>query len=1320
MQPSSQPTSQPFARPSTQPSSQPSTQPTSQPTVHPTIRRPQTRSPTISRSPSIAPSFAPTIVFTFFSITPGLGGVGTNSIAGNSTTPAVNASLAIGVLSSLSGSQSVISAVTDDVRVVSQVIPRSNAGAPVTISLPLTEQEAILQSEGKLVLPSISLAGSTSENSSSTYVAVALLSSALWTPPVRSWNSSVPGGNNQTVPPLASEIGRLQSDVITVVTIGAGIDFVDIGFPLGTTAGVNATPSINFTIYCPPRVIAMKTFYCNDTGFVERVQCTGKVSVVRGVCPKLKQTCAALDLSSMTVARENICQTFTQNATTAGNNGTSSNPGGLVCRCSFGEGLSVPGSSMIAAGVVLGLVSSDLGKTFEASSAFGDGSAATKAAIVLSTFIALWTVGLVAVLYFFDWQVVYKMRQKSQKNKVADEYLGQDPLAHDKSLLGKQLSSLDCGNQVGLAADKEQILLSKLAESYLTALFPAVFQPSSLLEGFCREIYRKHVYINIFFRLHKSPNPVMDIIKIVTLQGFLLFLLAFLYDLNYPSDDGSCPNLMTEVGCLQRRSLLDPTQTYCKWTAFQYAALLDTDDDAVYFDCVYGEPVASVITATYTSMILSLASCLLIDPLEFVLSLLAAPAIEEEKPLPMGPRGITPPNMTAVSALSGSADSDTRDAALVRIPSMTVRNGNGTHKSGSSRNSPSVFRIIPTQLSTLSAKCAMINWNARQSELSNDDTLLQNGKVLKRSDYANGKGSARKLQSSSSGNLDLITSLEAAVLSQRSRLIATSGMYRNEHVTAHTFNTKARHPTHIMHFDAAWCIDNATGSFQVLKVRERSQAVAVSQPSDQTVISMRDVIRRDLMSVQQESDSILEELAGQALPERGFEIMIQFVQDLLGRNSAAGRIFAMKIEMDNEKLLRVRKWVKVLIVVLLVCLNGFFFFFTILRGVSKGSSWQRSYLTAWLLQSALDICVFETMQCAWFHYFIPSLARDEVCAAKAVLEETVAKAAANCTTGNQYHRHHHDEYAEEVQLNAPDYLFVSCKLAKKYPELAESFVVQHYRASLPGEAGVAWKKLVDKCGGNTPIYSQALVNDVEKNDNAPNDTNTQQDRVSLNTFVSQPSSLVLVGFSSIIRVVAFVRYSLLAFILQIVILAPLQVQSLLTRVVEPVAMSGVWFFFLTVASRPVYLALTVVLFFLLAVSIVWEHVNVMRERKRTASDNADRLRPDGQQQSGIGTGQRISEACDAAVAETAASEYQRIEDGGGSVMPARSRSGSSSASSCLLDFSSSYSGMSSSNHSSHSSLSSLDELLHSSLQSSASFSSSSSVSSLLESSASDS
>ncbi|RYZ36206.1 MAG: hypothetical protein EOP49_32825, partial [Sphingobacteriales bacterium] len=114
---------------------------------------------------------------------------------------------------------------------------------------------------------------------------------------------------------------------------------------------------------------------------------------------------------------------------------------GLVCRCSIGSSGEVVGTGTVAAGVVLSLATSDLSKSFQASTTFGDGSAASKAAIALILCFAFWQYG--------------KTR--------------------------KTMATMD--KQGKMSKGKEE--LRRILQCYRFALFPSAFSASSFLEGIC-------------------------------------------------------------------------------------------------------------------------------------------------------------------------------------------------------------------------------------------------------------------------------------------------------------------------------------------------------------------------------------------------------------------------------------------------------------------------------------------------------------------------------------------------------------------------------------------------------------------------------------------------------------------------------------------------------------------------------------------------------------------------------------------------------------------------------------------------------------------
>ncbi len=80
-----------------------------------------------------------------------------------------------------------------------------------------------------------------------------------------------------------------------------------------------------------------------------------------------------------------------------------------------------------------------------------------------------------------------------------------------------------------------------------------------------------------------------------------------------------------------------------------------------------------------------------------------------------------------------------------------------------------------------------------------------------------------------------------------------------------------------------------------------------------------------------------------------------FVQDLLGRDTAAAKIFRAKADEDYSTMPVVKQWQKIVSAAVLVCLNLFFIYYSILRGYQKGITWQRAFLMACIAQGVIEI-----------------------------------------------------------------------------------------------------------------------------------------------------------------------------------------------------------------------------------------------------------------------------------------------------------------------------------------------------------------------------
>ena len=204
-------------------------------------------------------------------------------------------------------------------------------------------------------------------------------------------------------------------------------------------------------------------------------------------------------------------------------------------------------------------------------------------------------------------------------------------------------------------------------------------------------------------------------------------------------------------------------------------------------------------------------------------------------------------------------------------------------------------------------------------------------------------------------------------------------------------------------------------------------------------------IRAELVVVHEEVARKKSKLDVATDAHAGLEVLHLFIMDLLGRYTPAARIFETKSEEDFRHTKVVTLQSKYLAIAALIALNAFFIYFSILVGFRKGVDWQQRYLVACIVQFAVEIVLFETMECVWINCVVPALVSEEVRTVGESIKHVVYEL---CNTKDQ---------DPQMFLNAPDFLFVSTNLAKKFPHLMESLLVQSYYSPVPGELSKAWQ-----------------------------------------------------------------------------------------------------------------------------------------------------------------------------------------------------------------------------------------------------------------------
>eukprot|EP01032_Pedospumella_encystans_P023776 gene23776-26908_t len=161
---------------------------------------------------------------------------------------------------------------------------------------------------------------------------------------------------------------------------------------------------------------------------------------------------------------------------------------------------------------------------------------------------------------------------------------------------------------------------------YVILTFPSVFSNKPFFSRLYGEIKRHHRYLTLFTAPegeNGDKQRILTGVQLLTIQTMLMFLLAMLYDVQSPSDDGSCGTKYDVESCLHRKSVFDSTVSYCDWTL--------TDEQDQIYTCLYRNPTFSFKVILYISVIVALLTALISYPTDLIFDTLSAPVADVTK-----------------------------------------------------------------------------------------------------------------------------------------------------------------------------------------------------------------------------------------------------------------------------------------------------------------------------------------------------------------------------------------------------------------------------------------------------------------------------------------------------------------------------------------------------------------------------------------------------------------------------------------------------------------------------------------------------------------
>jgi hypothetical protein len=152
-------------------------------------------------------------------------------------------------------------------------------------------------------------------------------------------------------------------------------------------------------------------------------------------------------------------------------------------------------------------------------------------------------------------------------------------------------------------------------KEYVSELFSMTYSDNTYMVRLFQELYQRHKYASVF-GIGRGSKQCMEAYALLTNRTASFFLLAMFYDIQFPSDDGSCA-LLTQSQCSVPRSRFNSDQAKCVW-------VIDLNA------CAWQPPAFDV----YSTVVVSVVVLLVSVPVYLVLSLvfnklLLAPTVAE-------------------------------------------------------------------------------------------------------------------------------------------------------------------------------------------------------------------------------------------------------------------------------------------------------------------------------------------------------------------------------------------------------------------------------------------------------------------------------------------------------------------------------------------------------------------------------------------------------------------------------------------------------------------------------------------------------------------
>lgn len=850
----------------------------------------------------------------------------------------------------LNGGGSSITVVSDTVRVTVSVVSFDNTSS-ATIAVPDSKSTVSINSP---------------ESGSNALISVVEYDASIW---------GRGGSSNSTNSTTTSKTPTLSSDILSLRVSYLGNDSNPVLPSFVANLSVSGTThSQIFKHNCTVGKKEFISFFCIDAKMTMNLTCSGKVAAsVHRTCPVAQRSCSVLSAKTQSISSSDYCHA------------ASTSSGSIICKCGFsGKNSSV--SSILEGGAVNLAITTQFsasanigGSIAIAASSFG-GNIAQKSSTVFAVFGCLWGMGclLVGVVFMPDEtkkQILVKLSKKQSEHQITLN-----------KIVPKTTSNI-----ISLETNKPSIVeFQKKLRKYLLSLLPHVYHSHPWWHRLLLEIRQKHILISVIFdaiqfrdsshSFHsrrkedlKKINNVLRILELLTSITLSFFVLAIIFDFQYPVDDGSCAAFVTRSSCLTRKTLLDPTVPFCAWEP------LVTDSAGFITEYQNGQKLESMTLETMLGTNENTEPSCKFNVnsssfLAFVISVIIVTAISE-------PIGMVLSFLFRVVRVQPSSHKDDQIHSIGTRESLALKNDTCGWfirflQTFHFRRRKS--QILPITSLTYSSRRRT---ESAESHASDSSDICEAGLSRERvesfeSDVAN---DAQPPGNESKGRHWILQYFYDSFMWKKSIISLVHVEQEQEEVRqdcAQLFalSMQQQQPQAVSPIGKVAPHGDETEQTKSGKKRRHSLSRKFSSWTKRVLRSGQ----LDLI-VQEEAalwKTVLNSRHNDA--EYGVIVMLTLLADMLRAYPASRKLFMSFVR--DEYLTKYAKshfWANAFMV-LIFMLNFGALYFVALKGMSRGLTWQRNFLQGCLLDLVAEMAFVQIMEIWWIDFFLPSLIAKEV------------------------------------------------------------------------------------------------------------------------------------------------------------------------------------------------------------------------------------------------------------------------------------------------------------------------------------------------------